>query len=109
MKALLAVAVALALAGCSRPVQVQTAPQPQTNQVAVDVTNNASVAMNIDVLSGGTDVFVGQVAANSTKLMPVAGITPGAVVTLKATTVDGSHTYTKEGVALSGMYAWTVP
>lgn len=108
MKAVLVVTLVASLAACSRPVQVKTAPQP-TNQVAVDVTNNATVAMNVDVLSGEDDIFLGQVSANSTKLMPVAGVAPGSVVTLKATAADGSRTYRKEGVVLSGMFAWTVP
>lgn len=108
MKAFLVVTLVAALAACSRPVKVQTAPQP-TSQVAVDVTNNADVAMNIDVVSGDNDIFLGQVSPNSTKLMPVSGITSGSVVTLKATTADGARTYRKEGVVLSGMYAWTVP
>jgi len=108
MKAALLVALAVAVVGCSRPVKVQTAPQP-TSQIAVHVTNNADMAMNVDVVSGGNDIFLGQVSANSTKLMPVSGLESGAVVTLKATTADGTHTYHKDGVVLSGTYTWTVP
>ncbi|HEX5436394.1 MAG TPA: hypothetical protein VFW98_04505 [Gemmatimonadaceae bacterium] len=108
MRALAVVALAAVLAGCGRKVEVKTAPQP-ANQIALDVTNNAAVGMNVDVINGGNDIFLGQVAANSTKLMPVPGLPSGTTVTLKATATDGSHTYSKAGVVLSGMYAWTVP
>jgi hypothetical protein len=61
------------------------------------------------VVSGGNPIFVGQVSANSSQHLNVAGVAAGSVVTLRATTTDGSQTYTKDNVALSGMYAWQVP
>jgi len=54
-------------------------------------------------------VFIGQVAANSEKTLPVSGIGSGATVTLKARTADGSRTYTKDNVSLTGSTDWTVP
>jgi hypothetical protein len=106
---LIAVLVAV-MAGCGRKVVVEPTPAPQqAPQLALHVTNNATMAMNIHVIADGNDVFLGQVTANSTKLIPISGITPGTSVTLKATTADGTHTYRQAGVVLSGTYAWTVP
>jgi hypothetical protein len=107
--ALIAVLVAV-MVGCGRKVVVEPTPAPQqAPQLAIHVTNNATIAMNIHVITGGNDVFLGQVMGNSTKLIPVSAITPGTSVTLTATTADGTHTYRKAGVVLSGTYAWTVP
>jgi hypothetical protein len=49
------------------------------------------------------------VAANSTKALAVNGVSSGSTVSLKAVTVDGTRTYTRDGVVLSGTYAWTLP
>lgn len=107
MRAMLALILAGALMACARRVEVNTAPT--TAQVSLHVTNNASQAMNIYVTSGGSDTFVGQVAANSTADLSVSGIAAGTSVTLKARTADGTRTYTKDGVMLSGSTSWTVP
>ena len=65
--------------------------------------------VNVYVNNGGNDMFVKMVAANATEHLPVPGVSTGAVVTLKATRVDGSKTYTKTGVSMSGMTPWQVP
>jgi hypothetical protein len=105
----LAFALLLAVVGgCARRVEVQPTPERST-QVGLDVTNNASVPMNIVVVAAGNEIFLGQVAPNSTKLIAVTSVEPGTTVTLKATTADGTRTYSKSGVRLAGMYAWTVP
>ncbi len=99
----------LALAACSgRQVEVRTGPEPAT-EVAIHLTNNLSQAVNVYVVSGGTDIFVKQVAANSVEHIPVAGVPAGATVNLRAVTVDGTRTYTKSNVTLSSMYDWRLP
>jgi hypothetical protein len=109
MKAFLAVALVAVMAGCGgRPVEVQTGPQPASD-AAVHVTNNLTQAINVYVVSGGNDIFVGQAAANSTQHLTVTGVASGSTVSLKATTADGTKTYTKENVNLSSMTPYTVP
>jgi len=97
-----------AITACNRKVEVNTAPAPASG-MAVHLTNNANQAVNAYVTSNGSDVFIGQVAANSEKTLPVSGIGSGATVTLKARTADGSRTYTKDNVSLTGSTDWTVP
>ena len=113
MRAIVAILTTAALvAACGpRRVEVQTEPAAasQQNQVSLHVTNNANRAVNVYVVSGGNPIFVGQVSANSTQHLNVAGVAAGSVVTLRATTTDGGRTYTKDNVALSGSYAWQVP
>ena len=83
-------------------------PEPATD-VAIHLTNNLSQAVNVYVVSGGNDIFLKQVAANSVEHIPVAGVPAGATVNLRAVTVDGTRTYTKNNVTLSSMYDWRLP
>ncbi len=109
MKSLLFAFMVAATAACgSRKVEVSTGPTP-TSDVALHVTNNISQAVNVYVVSGGTDMFVAQVPANSTQHLPVSGVAAGATVQLKARTADGTRTYTKDNVAVSSMTMWTLP
>jgi hypothetical protein len=109
MKAILAVCfVLLAVTGCSRRVEVQTGPQP-TSEVALRVTNNSNQAVNVYVVTGGTDIFVGQVSANSTQLLNVAGVASGTVVSLRARPVSGGDGWRRDNVSLSGETTWQVP
>jgi hypothetical protein len=39
----------------------------------------------------------------------VAGISAGTTVTLKARTVDGTRTYSRENVYLASNFEWRVP
>jgi hypothetical protein len=97
------------VAACGpRPVQVQTGQQP-TSEVTLRVTNNLSQAMNVYVVNGGQDIFLKQVGANSTLAITVPGIAAGTTVMLKATPQDGSRSYTRDNVTLSGVYEWQVP
>jgi hypothetical protein len=100
----------LALAACGgRQVEVRTGPQP-TADVAIHVTNNLSQAVNLYVVSGGSDIFVKQIGANSVEHVPVAGVAAGSTVNLRAVTVDGQRTYTRNGVTLSStMFEWRLP
>ena len=111
MKVLLAVVLlSSALAACGpRQVNVETGTPPPATGVSLRVTNNAAQSVNVYVTSGGSDIFAGQVGANSTQLLPVTGVSAGSNVTLKARLADGTRTYTKDGVVLSGTYAWQVP
>lgn len=100
----------LALTACAsgRQVEVRTGPEtaPET---AINLTNNLSQSVNVYVVSGGNDIFVKQVAANSVEHIPVAGVAAGATVNLRAVTVDGTRTYTKNNVTLTSMYDWRLP
>jgi phosphotransferase system HPr-like phosphotransfer protein len=99
----------LALAACSgRQVEVRTGPEPAA-EVAIHLTNNLSQGVNVYVVSGGNDIFVKQVAANSVEHIPVAGVAAGATVNLRAVTVDGRSTYTKNNATLTSMYEWRLP
>jgi len=99
----------LALAACSgRQVEVRTGPEPVT-ETAIQLTNNLSQAVNVYVVSGGNDIFLKQVAANSVEHLPVSGVPAGATVNLRAVTVDNRSTYTKNNVTLSSMYEWRLP
>jgi hypothetical protein len=100
----------LALTACAsgRQVEVRTGPEP-TVDTAIHLTNNLSQAVNVYVVSGGNDIFVKQVAANSVEHIPVAGVPAGATVNLRAVTVDGTRTYTKNNVTMSSMYDWRLP
>lgn len=109
MRAILAAAVLLSAVACGpRQVEVRTAPT-QSAEVAIHFTNNLSKAVNVFVNTGSTDMFIRQVSATTTEHLPVAGITSGTSVTLKATTVDGAATYSKAGVVMSGTVSWRVP
>jgi hypothetical protein len=110
MRRAVAVTLALfALTGCSgRQVEVRTGPQISTD-VAVNLTNNLTQAVNFYVVSGITDIFVKQVGSNSSEHIPIQGVAAGSTVTLKAVTVDGTRTYTRDNVMLSSLYEWKLP
>lgn len=102
-------ALAISAAGCGpRQVEVRTAPA-EAAQSSVQVTNNLSQAVNVYVVTAGQDTFLRQVAANSVATLPVQGIRAGTSVTLKAVTIDGTHTYTRDNVVLSGTYRFPLP
>ena len=109
LAASLALVMAVSAGACGpRQVEVTTGVQPAAD-VSVRFTNNLSQAVNVYVTTGGTDVFLKQVAANSVESLPVAGVPAGTTVTLKARTVDGTRTYTKDNVYLASNYDWRVP
>ena len=108
MRILSMVLLIAAITACNRKVEVNSAPAPASG-MAVHLTNNANQAVNAYVTSNGSDVFIGQVAANSEKTLPVSGVGSGASVTLKARTADGARTYTKDIVSLTASTDWTVP
>ena len=91
-----------------RQVEVTTGAQPAAD-ISIRFTNNLTQAVNLYVTSGGTDIFLKQVAASSVEVVPLHGITAGQVVTLKARTVDGTRTYSRDNVSLAANYEWRVP
>ncbi|MGH7664729.1 MAG: hypothetical protein ACRENI_10610 [Gemmatimonadaceae bacterium] len=109
MKIIASVLLVAVLAACSRAVEVNTTPGSEMSDVSVHMTNNLSQAVDVYVVSGGTDLFLGRVNANSDEMLRAGGIASGSSVTLRATTADGESTYSKTNVMLSGMYAWQVP
>lgn len=109
MKTLILAVAILATTACGpRPVEVQNGPKP-ANEVTLRVTNNLSQDVNVYVVNGGQDLFLKQVAANSTAALSVPGIPAGTTVMLKATPADGSKTYTRDNVTLTTLYDWQVP
>lgn len=109
MKKLLFAAALVAATACAgRQVEVTTGAEPAAD-VGIHLTNNLSQAVNVYVTTGGTDMLLKQVAANSTEHLPVRGIGAGTNVTLKAVTVDGTRTYTRKDIVLTTMYEWRVP
>jgi hypothetical protein len=108
--------VVLALAAASacgpRQVEVRTAPpSPATAEGnSVQLTNNLSQAINVYVVStGGGELFLRQVPANTAEKLPVTGVASGSTVTFKAVTVDGSRTYQSRSAPLSAAFLWSVP
>ncbi len=104
----LALAVSSAAACGPRQVEVTTGQQPAAD-VSVRLTNNLTQAVNLYVTTGGTDVFLKQIAAGSVEVVPVHGMSAGTTVTLKARTVDGTRTYTRDNIYLASNYEWRVP
>jgi len=102
-------AMAIALTACGpRQVEVTTGAAPAAD-VSVRFTNNLTQAVNLYVTSGGSDVFLKQVAPNSVEVVPIRGIAAGTTATLKARTVDGTRTYSRDNVYLGANYDWRVP
>jgi len=106
--ALAALALAAVTACGPRQVEVQTAPT-QSAETAIHFTNNLSSAVNVYVNSGGSDLFVRQVGPNATEHLPVPGVSAGTSVTLKATVVGSSTTYSKGNVIMNQTVTWRVP
>jgi hypothetical protein len=105
--ALLTVTLALVAACGPRQVEVRTAPAQAP--ITLQVSNTLPTAVNVYVVTGGTDTFLRQVKANSNESVPVQGVPAGSTVTLKAVTVDGTKTYTRANVTLSGTYSFPLP
>ena len=105
----IAFALLVAVSACSaRQVEVRTAA-PVPAEVALQVTNNVTQSVNVYVTYNGSDQFVQQVRPTTSLRLPVRGIPSGSTVMLKAVTVDGTHTYTRENVVLNGTYIFTIP
>src|SRR5438128_1314001 len=108
MRALTAALLVTLVACGPRQAEVRTAPAT-TAETSLHFTNNLSQAVNVYVANNGTDMFVHQVQAKSTDDIPVPGVAAGTVVTLKATLVDGSRTYSRPNVSMTESVDWSVP
>jgi hypothetical protein len=108
MRALVAVLLVAVVGACARKAQVSSAPAP-AHEVMFHMTNNLAQAVNVYITTGTNDVLVGQVAGKSSRVLPVSGVTPGSTVSLKAVTVDGTRTYTRDDVVVTGSLTWSVP
>lgn len=103
------IAVLIAVAACGPPqVEVRTAARPPV-QNAIQLTNGLGQAVNVYVNYNGNDQFIQQVGANTALRLPVTSIPPGATVTIKAITIDGTGTYSVANVVLNGTYNFSVP
>ena len=82
----LAAGLAVATACGPRQVEVRTAP-PAADTLgtpSVQLTNNLSQAVNVYVnVSGGTELFLRQVPANTVEKVPVNGVAKGSTVSLQ--------------------------
>lgn len=105
----LTAAVLVALAACGpRQAEVRSAPATSA-ETSVHFTNNLAQAVNVYVTQNGSDTFVHQVQPRTTYDIPVPGVAVGTVVTLKATLVDGSRTYSRPNVEMTESVNWSVP
>ena len=111
----LAGALALAVGCGGRTVNVQTgetaAARSGVGEPSIAFTNNLTQAVNVYVVTGtaGADLFLRQVAGGASESLLVRGVAAGASVGLKATTIDGTRTYSKQNVVLAPGYVWQVP
>jgi hypothetical protein len=107
-----AIALATMLTGVAacgpRQVEVRTAPAQATG-LSVQVNNDLTQAVNVYITAGGADSFLGQVAAKERKPLSVQGFASGTTVNLKAVTIDGAKTYSRDKVVLSGTYVFPLP
>ena len=107
--ATIAVLLVAATTACSRKVVVTTPPSAGATAASLRVTNAATQAVTVSVEYGGTTYTIGTVAANSTAVLAVAQVPAGSTVRLRAALADGSRTYTRDGVVLTGTFDWRVP
>lgn len=107
-----AATLALGAAACGgRQVEVRTGEAPATAESSISFTNNLPQAVNVYVTpaSGSGEMFLKQVGANSSEVIPVRGVRPGTAARLRAAPVDGSVNYSRDNVVLGAGFAWTVP
>ena len=97
--------------GCGpRQVAVRTGEAPAAEST-IEFTNSLTTAVNVYVRpnTGAGEIFLRQVAAQSTETIPVRGVTPGTSVRLRATPVSGNPNYEQENVVLGRGFVWKVP
>jgi hypothetical protein len=101
----IAIGIALLAAGCHRTAIVRSAPATNSG-VVLRVENRAQQPVNVYAVSGGSDHFLGEVAAASSADLAIPTPLLGSRVELKARTVDGGLTFTRSGVILRGTVYW---
>lgn len=110
MKKLLLVVALVASQACSRKVVVTTPTSPAATPSSVKVTNTASQAVTVYVTPpGGTEFPIGTVPSNTTAVLAVNGVAAGTAVRLRAALADGSRSYSRDAVPLTGVVDWKVP
>lgn len=104
----IALAGLAALGGCAgRTLEVSTGEVVEGADATLVVTNPFARPMNLYVRpADGAEIFLRQLAASTTESIPVRGLGVGAVVRLRAASVDGGQAYTREGVVLSRGVTW---
>jgi hypothetical protein len=109
VRAIALVTVLMGVAACGpRQVEVRTTPTQATG-VSIQVKNDITQPVNVYITAGGSDSFLGQVGAKESKTIPVQGFASGTTVSLKAVTIDGAKTYSRDKVVLSGTYVFPLP
>ena len=106
------VALLAAPAACGpRQVAVRTGESPTAAETTIEFTNNLTTAVNVYVRpnTGAGEIFLRQVAAQSTETIAVRGVSPGTAVRLRATPVSGNPNYEQENVVLARGFVWRVP
>ena len=107
-----AIALAAVLMGgtaCGpRQVEVRTAATQATG-LSIEVKNDITQPVNVYITAGGSDSFLGQVGAKESKTLSVQGFAAGTTVSLKAVTIDGAKTYSRDKVVLRGTYIFPLP
>jgi len=107
MRTILLAALVSTLGCGGRSIVVQNPPAPSA--VSIKITNSLTQPVNVYVTGSAAEVFLSEVAANSTESVAVRNVTPGTMIKLRAVTRDGSKTYMREGVELRDGYEWRVP
>ena len=108
--ALLAGAALLgAVPACApRAVEVRTAVDRGAD-VTLTLANSTDRPVNVYVDVAGTALFLRQVQARSTELLPMRGVPTGSTVTLRAISIDGRSRYEKRDVLAEGSLRWGLP
>jgi hypothetical protein len=88
-----------------------TSPNPRQPSAdpALNFSNRLGAPVNVYVVVGGVEMFLREVSANSSEHIPVRGVASGAMVTLRAVTLDAQRVYTRSDVVLDGLYTWQIP
>ena len=74
------------------------------------ITNTLAKPVNVYVRApGSTEIFLRQIPGAITETIPVRGLGVGSAVTLRAAPVDGSVSYTRDGVVLARGVTWRLP
>ena len=103
----LAIMGAMTGTACSRSVDVETGATPAA-EVSISFTNNTSQPANVYVLAPSGEIFLRQVAANSTESLAVSSLSAGTSVQLEARMPDGRK-YTSNSMTLSSSTTWRIP
>lgn len=98
------------VAGCgARQVEISEGPAPAESSASITISNTLSQAVNVYILQGSNETFVRQLAANSTQMVALRGVTAGGRVVLRARTADGTRTFTSDELELTSGREWRVP